>query len=226
MSADPAGPGIEPSASRRWLPFWVLQAAELAVAFVFVDVAVHLTSQGSLLAGAAVLALLALTARGPLGIVRVCPRRLHVLLVPVVSAAIALSPILPVLRPDLTGIVVAEFGAIGLVRLATLTRTIEPAPSRADTPVETTAISEPAAEPTSELAAPAGAGSGSSGEDRDLSVVEKSARTAAAATVAGRRAAERYGPTVEEQARRALRGAGRSVGRVLRRASPPAEPPS
>jgi hypothetical protein len=56
-------------------------------------------------------------------------------------------------------------------------------------------------------------------------VVEKSARTAAAAAVAGREAVERYRPAAEDQARRALRGAGRSVGRVLRRVSPPADPP-
>ena len=55
MSAGPAGSGAEPAPSRRWIPFWVLQVAELAVAFVFVDVAVHLTSQGSLLAAAALL---------------------------------------------------------------------------------------------------------------------------------------------------------------------------
>jgi hypothetical protein len=210
----------------------VLQVAEIAVAFVFVDVAVHLTSQGSLLAGAAVLALLALTARGALGIVRLCPRPLHVVLVVVASAAIALSPILPVLRPDLTGILVAEFGAIGLIRLATLTRTLEPIAARAGasvgpsaTATSATATAEP--EQSSEPAAQAGSleATGPGGEERDLSVVEKSARTAAAATVAGRAAAERYGPVAEEQARRAVRSAGRSVGRMLRRTSPPVDPP-
>ncbi len=128
MSAGRADSLAEPAPSRRWIPFWVLQVAELAVAFVFVDVAVHLTSQGLLLAAAALFALLAVTARGPLGIVRLCPRGLHVVLVVVASVAIALSPILPVLRPDLIGIIVVEFGAVGMIRLATLTRTADAAP--------------------------------------------------------------------------------------------------
>ncbi len=69
--------------------------------------------------------------------------------------------------------------------------------------------------------------SGMVAADAGRSVTEKSGRAAAAAAVAvaGKSAVERYGPVAEDQARRALRGAGRSVGRVLRRASPPAEPP-
>ncbi len=224
MSAGPAGPGNEPDTSRRWIPFWVLQVAELAVAFVFVDVAAHLTSQGLLLGAAAVLAVLALTARGPLGIVRLFPRRLHVVTVIVVSVAIALSPILPVLRPDLVGILVAELAAIGLIRLATLTRTAEVAAAPA---AASPAPAPPAPEATSPGSASAGdeAAAPPRGET-DLSAVEKSARTAAAAAVAGREVVERYRPVAEDQARRALRGAGRSVGRVLRRVSPPADPPS
>jgi hypothetical protein len=216
MSAGSADSGVTRAPSRRWVPFWVLQVAELAVAFVFVDVAVHLTSQGSLLAAAALFALLAVTARGPLGIVRLCPRGLHAVLVVVASVAIALSPILPVLRPDLIGIIVLEFGAVGMIRLATLTRTAEGAP-----------VASPASGPTSSVPAErAETGAATGGEDGEPSMVDKSARTAAAAAaVAGRQAVERYGPAAEEQARRALRGAGRSVGRVLRRASPPAEPP-
>jgi hypothetical protein len=197
----------------------VLQVAELAVAFVFVDVAVHLASQGLLLGAAAVLAVLALTARGPLGIVRLFPRRLHAATVVVVSVAIALSPILPVLRPDLVGILVAEFAAIGLIRLATLTRTADVATAPA-APREPETASPVSASAGDEAGAPPGR------SDADLSAVEKSARTAAAAAVAGREVVERYRPAAEDQARRALRGAGRSVGRVLRRVSPPADPPS
>jgi hypothetical protein len=243
MSAGPSEPGAagaKPTASKRWIPFWVLQVAELAVAFVFVDVAVHLTSQGSLLAAAGVLALLAVTARGPLGIVRLCPRPLHALLVVVASGAIALSPLLSVLRPDLTGIVVLEIGAVGMIRLATLTRTTEavatPAPTRATAvrtpaPVET---AEPSpvetAEPSPVAPAPVAPAPaepvGQRSEQPELTAVERSARTAGAAAVAGRQAVERYRPVAEDQARRALRGAGRSVGRMLRRASPPPEPPA
>ena len=200
MSAGPTRRDVDPVAtSKRWIPFWVLQAAELGVAFVFVDVAVELGSSGSLVAGAALLAVLALVARGPLGIVRLCPRGLHVVLVVVASVTIALSPILAFLRPDVAGIIVVEFGAVGLIRLATLTRTTERDPVRSEALVPTEAAHD--------------------------SVIERSARCAAAAAVLGRRALEQYGPAAEDQARRALRGAGRSVGRMRRRASPPTPPP-
>ncbi|MGA8726360.1 MAG: hypothetical protein WB565_15100 [Acidimicrobiales bacterium] len=226
MSAGRADSGAEPAPSRRWIPFWVLQVAELAVAFVFVDVAVHLTSQGLLLAAAALFALLAVTARGPLGIVRLCPRRLHVVSVVVASVAIALSPILPVLRPDLVGIIVIEFGAVGMIRLATLTRTAEAAPVASPSSGSTSSAPTSSASTSSASAEPAETGAATGGQEAEPSMVDKSARTAAAAAVAGRQAVERYRPAAEEQARRALRGAGRSVGRVLRRASPPTEPPS
>ena len=226
MSAGRVDSGAEPAPSRRWIPFWVLQVAELAVAFVFVDVAVHLTSQGSLLAAAALFALLAVTARGPLGIVRLCPKGLHVVLVVVASVAIALSPILPVLRPDLVGIIVVEFGSVGMIRLATLTRTAEAAPVASPSSVSPSSAPAEAAPAEAAPAEPAETGAATGGGDGAPSMVDKSARTAAAAAVAGRQAVERYRPAAEEQARRALRGAGRSVGRVLRRASPPAEPPS
>jgi hypothetical protein len=225
MSASPTDGGSEPAPSKRWVPFWVLQAAELAVALVFVDVAVHLDSEGALIGGAALLALLALTARGPLGIARICPKPVHVVLAVVAGLAIALSPILPVLRPDLAGIVVAEFAAVGLIRLATLTRTAEPAPA-GETPAAG-AAEVPAAEAR---AAEARNGEhdddrGDEGQRTDLTVTERSMRSATAAAVVGRRAVERYRPAAEDGARRAIRGAGRSVGRVLRRASPPAEGP-
>jgi hypothetical protein len=225
MSAGRAGSGAVATPSKRWIPFWVLQVAELAVAFVFVDVAVHLTSEGSLLAAAALFALLAVTARGPLGSVRLCPRGLHAVLVVIASAAVALSPILPVLRPDLIGIIVLEFGAVGMIRLATLTRTVEGVPAAAPPQA---APSQAAPSAPAERSGQTGseAGVATAGGEAEPSMVDKSARTAAAAAVAGRQAVDRYRPAAEEQARRALRGAGRSVGRVLRRASPPTEPPS
>jgi hypothetical protein len=56
--------------------------------------------------------------------VRVVPRRLHVYAVCVVSVVFALAPILPQIRPDASGIIIIEFGAVGLFRLATLTSTV------------------------------------------------------------------------------------------------------
>ncbi len=120
----------------------MLQLAELGIAAVFVDVSVHLTTSGVLLPAAGVLVALSFTAQGPVGVLRLCPRPLHVLLAVGASVVVGFAPILPPLRPDLAGIVVAEFAAIGLIRLATLTRTTAAdtlTPTTADTLTPTTA---------------------------------------------------------------------------------------
>jgi hypothetical protein len=75
-----------------------------------------------LLVAAGAFAALAVTARGPLGLVRICGPRLHATLDIVVALAVAAAPILPALRPDITGILVVEVAALAWVRLATLTR--------------------------------------------------------------------------------------------------------
>ena len=106
---------------RRWIPFWVLQLVELGVAFIFVDVSVHVPNSGLMVAAAGVIAALAVTANGPLGIFRICRPWLHLTMVISVAAVVAVAPIIPTLRPDIEGIIVIEFGAIGLIRLATLT---------------------------------------------------------------------------------------------------------
>jgi hypothetical protein len=106
------------------VPFWILQLAELLAAVALADLSLHVDRGGLLVAGTAVFALLAITANGPLGLVRVVPRRLHVYAVCVVSVVFALAPILPQIRPDASGIIIIEFGAVGLFRLATLTSTV------------------------------------------------------------------------------------------------------
>jgi len=105
------------------VPFWILQLAELLAAVAFADLSLHVDRGDLLVGGTVAFALLAVTARGPLGMVRLVPRRLHVLIVCVVCVLFALAPILPQIRPDASGIIIVEFGAIGLFRLATLTRT-------------------------------------------------------------------------------------------------------
>ncbi len=71
---------------------------------------------------AAAFASLALTARGPLGLARVCGPRLHLPLDIAVAVALAAAPVVPALRPDGVGIVVVELAALAWVRVATLTR--------------------------------------------------------------------------------------------------------
>ncbi len=89
----------------------------------------HVGHSGVLLAGAGAFALLALTARGTLGVVRVCGPRLHAVLDVTVAIALAAAPALPALRPDVSGIVVVEVAAVAWLRLATLTRYRRPAPA-------------------------------------------------------------------------------------------------
>ena len=66
------------------------------------------------------------------GLAQVCGPRLHATLDVVVALAVAAAPILPALRPDITGIAVVEVAALAWLRLATLTRyTPAPPPPRA-----------------------------------------------------------------------------------------------
>ncbi len=92
------------------------------MAIALAESSVHVGHSGLLLAAAGAFALLAVTARAPLGLARLCGPRLHGTLDIVVALAVALAPILPVLRPDVAGIVVAETAALAWVRVATLTR--------------------------------------------------------------------------------------------------------
>jgi hypothetical protein len=92
------------------------------VAGALAGLSVHIQRSGLLLVAAGAFALLAITARGPLGLARVCGPRLHATLDIVVAVAVAAAPVIPALRPDITGIAVVEVTAVAWVRLATLTR--------------------------------------------------------------------------------------------------------
>ena len=97
------------------------------------------------MAGGLAFGVLAATGRGPTGIVRVCPPRLHATLDVVVAACLALAPVLPALRPDVTGIIVIEFAAVGWIRLTTLTaftprRTLVPPSAAAPGPAVPSAV--------------------------------------------------------------------------------------
>ena len=223
------------SVRRRWLPFWALQVAEIVVALVFVDISIHVHS-GGLLIGAAVLFLvLAATADGPVGIARVCSPRLHLVLVVVAAVLIGLAPILPALRPDVQGIIVVEFGVVGLIRLATLTKVADPAGGmRIGMPhhssvIDTTATVSPSAARSG--AAEAGSRSGSHGtaDPASGSAADDAARwagrAAAAAAASGREAAAKYGPEAEAHVKRTIREAGKLAGKLASRWNPPEDRP-
>ena len=92
-----------------------MQATEIAVALIFVDISVHVAHGGLLVVAALAFVALAVTAQGPLGhrpgvraaAPRAAGRRS-------LAVLLALAPIIPALRPDIQGIIVIEFGAVGL----------------------------------------------------------------------------------------------------------------
>lgn len=209
------GGGQSPGRRRR-IPFWLLQAAELVVAFVFVDVSVHVGNGGLLVGAAIAFAALSVTAHGPVGLVRICRPWLHVTLLVAVAAVVAVAPLVPSLRPDIEGILVLEFGAIGLVRLATLTE-MGPSPRPSWMPRE----SDPTViDVTATVTSAAGARSSGPGQNRTAwsstgAAARKAGRAVGAASASGRRAAARHRPAAEEQVRRAVRRAGRITGRFV-----------
>jgi hypothetical protein len=204
----------------RWVPFWALQVLEIAVALVFVDVAVHVHDPGLLLGAAVLFCLLALTADGPLGIFRLCQRRLHVVLVVCGAGVLALAPIVPIFRPDIEGLIVLEFGMVGMIRVATLTRITDAADiaptttGRRSAVVDATATvvnatggPQPRSEPTS---------TESSAADEEVNPVRRAGRVTGAAYVSGKKAAARYRPEAEAQVHHAIRQAGRLAGKLSR----------
>jgi hypothetical protein len=230
---------------RRVVPFWILQLAELLAAVALADLSLHVDRGGLLVAGTAAFALLAITANGPLGLVRVVPRRPHVYAVCVVCVVVALAPILPPIRPDVSGIIIIEFAAVGLFRLATLTSTVVtvrkprgslPVPARTvDQPAVPTSAaastSTPAASTGAEAAAATGVEAGprttpekaSSTEAAGRWITRQASVAAQHATIAAEAAAltaEKHAPAARAQAGRAVRSAGRLTGRLTRSVSP------
>ena len=231
-AASGAAPVSHPRLSRRWIPFWALQAAEVAVGLVFADISIHVANGGFLVVAGVADAGLAITAKGPLGIFRLCGQRLHVVLAMVVSTVIALAPLVPVLRPDIQGIIVLEFGAVGVFRLATLTRTDglrgtgRPAGMGADGPViDTTATATVAGadarRPTPDAGPAAGPADGTVPTPAPTPAARRAGQVGGAAVASGRRAAARYGPEAEAQVKSTIRGIGRLAGKVSAKLAPP-----
>ncbi len=238
MSA-PAGSGTGTPTGRRgrrWLPFWVIQATEFGVAVVLADVSIHVSHGGVLIAGALLFFALAITADGPLGLARVCSRRLHLVLVIVASVLLCVASLLPGLRPDVEGLIVVGFAAVGLIRLATLTQSGPVAVSarttrwtRAGAPViDTTAtVADPGA-PTGAGTAPgpptrraASAAPAASSTD---AAARWAGRTTGSVAATGKRASTKYGPVAGAHLKRTIRAAGRAVGSATAPSAEPKEP--
>ena len=210
--------------SGRWIPFWVLQASELALAVVLADLSIHVPHGQALIAAAATLFVLALTADGPLGILRVVGKRTHVQLAVAVAIVFGVAVWLPALHADSEEKVVVMVVSIGLIRLATLTRTSgmtgrgrrrKGAGNGEVIDATATATATPVSPPPEHR----------EGESEAETAFRKAGRTTGAAAAAGKRAVDEHRPQVEDQVKRTLRGAGRLAGRFAGPKSPP-DPPA
>jgi hypothetical protein len=217
-------PGRASEPRNRWIPFWVLQVLEVVVALILVDVSIHVHDPGLLLVAAVALVVLALIADGPLGIFRIVNRHLHLLMTIGVAALVALAPTVPGFRPDIEGIIVLEFGMIGIIRVATLTSTtatgaVVPSTGgrwssgRRPTVVDATATVVDGSRPP-QPGPPRGTDSPAA--DTDDSPVRRAGRATGAAVATGKKAAARYRPEAEAHLRRTIREAGRWAGKITK----------
>jgi hypothetical protein len=223
---------------QRWLPFWVLQLTELVMAVALAYFSVRVSHGSVLVVGGGVFALLALTARGPLGILRICGPRLHVTLTIASSVVLALAPVVPAFRPDIQGIIVLEFVVVGVIRLATFTR-VTPAPVGPGTGrrnrtmvIDASVVVAEAGSPVGERPIPATAQSAGdpvpAGDAPRPSPAPGAAarwlgRTTGTMAASGKRAVAQHRPEVEAHAKRTIRSAGRVAGRLTAPSKP--EPP-
>jgi hypothetical protein len=117
------------ASSRRRVPFGGHQVAEYALAAAFVGGAFNVPGRPGmfLLLGGLVLATRALLSKGPLGVVKIVPRALHLWGDLLLAAAFALSPLLYRHDLQLVPIILSEAVAVVLVRMS-LTTEIVPRP--------------------------------------------------------------------------------------------------
>ncbi|HWD52582.1 MAG TPA: hypothetical protein VG412_09290 [Acidimicrobiales bacterium] len=214
-----AGAAVQPSP--RITPFWILQVAEILSVLALADLSLHVSRGGVLVVAGAVFAALALTADGPLGIFRIFGRKLHVRLVVVAAVLVAVSPVVAVIRPDVEGIIILEFVAVGIIRLATLVNT-DPRPARPRarrggpvvdaTATATVAPSSPAPS-RPDPSAPSGRSLLPS-EESVGAAARWAGRAAGTAASAASRTSAKHAPATKAQAKRTIRTAGRLVGRA------------
>lgn len=136
-TGDPGAPADAPR-RRRPIAFGVHQLFEYFLAVALVVLSVHIGHSDLLVAGGAIFGLLAVTARGPLGLVRICGPRLHAVLDVAAAVLLAGAPLVRPLRPGVLGIVVIELVAVAWLRVTMLTRYTSRARSVATDPVATT----------------------------------------------------------------------------------------
>jgi hypothetical protein len=149
ISTEGSGTRAPTPGRRRPIPFGLHQIVEYLLAVVLVVLSVHIGGSDLLLIGGIAFGLLALTARGPFGLLRLCPARLHGILDVVVAVALALSPLVRPLRPGIVSIVVIEVVAVAWLRVSMLTRYRPPASSADSASTDPAAAAAPSARPAS-----------------------------------------------------------------------------
>jgi hypothetical protein len=183
---------------RRPIAFGLHQLFEYFFAAALALLSVHIGRSAVLLTAAIVLGLLALTARGPLGVVRICGSRLHRVLDVVAGVLLALSPLVRALRPGAIGIVAVEVVALAWLRVTMLTR-YTARPGSTDSGVAVTAGAEAGS------VMEAGPGNGDATSGPTLSAVRGLGRMTARA----RNRLPEGRATLDSGARRMGAGAGR-----------------
>jgi hypothetical protein len=207
----------------------VLQCTEIVVALVFVDISIHVARSGLLVGGAIALLALAVTAQGPLGFFRLFGQRLHRQLVMALSVLLMLAPVIPALRPDVQGIIVVEFGAVGLLRLCTLTRTSEEATTTIgrSSPGGRVVLDARVVESTVVDPSPAGpraTAAGKAGGPDAASTPRRAGRATGVVITTGKQAVHEHRPVVEEGVKRSIRNLGRWAGRLSSSGEKPDDP--
>ena len=219
VAPDP-GPLASDNSAETWrLPLWLLQVLELAVAYLLISQSVHVAKGGVLAASGILLGLLALSLKAPLGVLRICSPRLHIVLIRVLAASMASTVVMPASRSDLEGIVIMLFATVALVMLSTRTAVVVGRGRRFKRgrggAIDATATVARTGTPP--------APSTSVDDDPDTAI-RRAGRSTGAVAAAGRRAVDQGRPVFEDQFKKGLRGAGRLAGRLTGTKHPPDDP--
>ena len=216
---DTDATGPLPTGATRWqIQFWAFQVLELGVAFLLVTQSVHVTNAVVLVVTGVLVALLAVTAEAPLGVVRICSQRLHMALVVSVVIIGAAAMLVPALRPDVQGILVMALAVVAIIALATRT-TVSSGSARPSRRSRRTGARGPVIDATATVVDPSAGAEATDGDpsppaDTPDTVLRRAGRTTGAAAAAGKRAVDEHRPQVEDQVKRSRRGAGRVARRL------------
>ena len=205
--------------STTWrLPLWLLQVLELAVAYLLISQSVHVAKGGVLAVSGILLGVLTLTLDAPLGVLRICSPRLHLLLIRTLAAFMAATVVLPASQSDLEGIAIMLFAPVALVMLSTRTA-VTVGRGRGVTRGRLGAIDATA------TVARTGVPPVPSASDGDAdSAIRRAGRSTGAVAAAGKRAVDQGRPVVEHQVKKGLRSAGRLAGRLTGTKHTPDDP--